>query len=212
MPSDKWKSLAIFDLSTDWQIAPLPCGHLFRLRHVYQNHNKYQPVGAIALASQGEVGLEIYSPQKIYPKQELEIIAFPIPPNGWDYGLAVKQLVFANSLPIQWRLLIDMPLFNPAYPAVQTSSNATVTAVAVSTSNVVILAANLNRTGATVTNTSKTASLFLELGSPASLTSYSVKILPGGYDEIPFNFTGVLNGVWDKADTSGNAVTHEFSV
>ena len=211
MPSAKWEELAEFDVLTSWQLSSPTSKYTFRLRHDFQNPNRYQPVAIIALISQGEFGLEIFNPQKIYPRTEVEIIAFSIPPSGWQYSLAVKQLIFGNSPPIQWSLTVDMPLFNPGYPAVQSTALATVSSVPVSTANVVILAANPNRSGATVTNTSKTSSLYLELGNPASITSYSVKILPGGYDEVPFGFTGILNGIWDKADTGAAAVIHEFT-
>lgn len=208
-----WNPLTTFTLTGDWQLSSPIVGNTFRLHHnLLANSNRYPLVAMIALACSTDEGMEIFNPQKISPKPELEIVQFPIPPAFWKYSFAIKQLLLPSQQLITWSVSVDMPLYNPGVPGVSTSSSATVSSVAVSTSNVLVLAANPARTGATVTNTSKSSSLYLELGSPASLTSYSVKILPGGYDEIPFNFTGILNGIWDKADSAGAAVVHEFSL
>jgi hypothetical protein len=63
-----------------------------------------------------------------------------------------------------------------------------------------LLAANANRKGAVFMNDS-TANLFLGLTSAAvSQTSYTVKILAGGYFELPWPvYTGQVNGIWDAA-------------
>jgi len=75
----------------------------------------------------------------------------------------------------------------------------------------VILASNSNRLGATIFNDS-TADLYLLLGSGAnaSTTNFSVKVAAGGYYEVPFNYTGAIDGVWGAAG-SGNARVTEFT-
>lgn len=81
------------------------------------------------------------------------------------------------------------------------ASTPTQASVAASASSVTILAANANRLGATVYNDS-TVNLFLKLGATASATSFTVKIAAAGYYEVPFNYTGIIDGIWDSATGS----------
>lgn len=74
-----------------------------------------------------------------------------------------------------------------------TSSN-----VSGSATSVTILAANTNRLGATIFNDSS-ANLYLKLGATASTTSFAVKLYPDGYFEVPANYSGIINGIWDSA-------------
>lgn len=75
------------------------------------------------------------------------------------------------------------------------------TSVAASATNVTLLAANANRLGATVYNDSS-VNLFLKLGATASTTSFTVKLAAAGYYEVPFNYTGIIDGLWDSATGS----------
>lgn len=67
-----------------------------------------------------------------------------------------------------------------------------------SASNVTLLAANTARLGATVYNDS-TAILYLKLGATASATSFTVKMQPDDYYEIPFGYYGTVDGIWASA-------------
>lgn len=88
------------------------------------------------------------------------------------------------------------------------SATPTVTSVAGNTSSVTVLAANANRLGATIqNNTSKT--LYLKFGSTASTSSHTVVIVKDAYYEVPFNYTGLLSGIWDSG-VSGNALITEI--
>lgn len=89
----------------------------------------------------------------------------------------------------------------------------TQTSVASSATNVTVVASNANRLGATITNES-TQNLYLKLGATASATSYTV-LLPGAaaapyaYYEIPFGYTGIVDGLW--ASANGNARVTELA-
>jgi hypothetical protein len=84
----------------------------------------------------------------------------------------------------------------------------TVTAVASSVSVVTLLAANAARVGAMIYNSSTTGTLYVKLGSAASLTSWSVQLDPGGYWEMPRRYyTGIITGIWTVA--SGDAKVTE---
>ena len=84
----------------------------------------------------------------------------------------------------------------------QNSPTATLSNVASSATNVTLLALNLNRTGATVANDSNQV-LYLKLGATASTTSYTVKMRSSDYYEVPFGYTGQIDGIW--ASANGNA-------
>jgi len=71
--------------------------------------------------------------------------------------------------------------------------------VAASASNVTLLAANTSRLGATIYNDSASATLHLKLGATASLTDYTTKVGPESFFEVPFGYTGIIDGIWDAA-------------
>ncbi|WP_448510960.1 beta strand repeat-containing protein [Immundisolibacter sp.] len=82
-------------------------------------------------------------------------------------------------------------------PATATTSN-----VASSATNVTCLASNSARRKAMFFNDS-TQVAFLKLGATASSTSFTVKILAGGYYEIPTPvYTGIVDCIWAAANGS----------
>lgn len=81
----------------------------------------------------------------------------------------------------------------PAPGGTGTTSN-----VAGSASNVTLLATNTARLGATIFNDS-TADLLLKLGATASSTSFTAKLAQNRYFEVPANYTGIIDGIWDSA-------------
>jgi hypothetical protein len=82
------------------------------------------------------------------------------------------------------------------------------TSVVASATTVTVLASNANRLGATIFNDGN-AILYLKLGATASTTSYSIQVGPNGYYEVPFNFTGIIDGIWSSA--TGNARITELT-
>lgn len=81
------------------------------------------------------------------------------------------------------------------------STASSVTSVAGSATSVSLLASNANRLAATVYNDS-TAILYLKLGATASTTSFTAKLYPEDYYEVPANYTGAIDGVWASATGS----------
>lgn len=96
----------------------------------------------------------------------------------------------------------------PSLTTKVTSSTATTSSVASSATNVTILALNTNRLGATVYNDS-TKILYLKLGTTASTTDFTTQIDRDGYYEIPFGYTGRIDGIW--ASANGNARVTELT-
>lgn len=82
-------------------------------------------------------------------------------------------------------------------------------AVARTSSTVVIASGNLSRMGLTVYNDSN-GQLYLKLGSGATTSAFTVKLVANAYYEVPFPvYTGVVTGVWATAG-SGNAMVTEL--
>ena len=88
------------------------------------------------------------------------------------------------------------------------AATGTQSSVAGSASNVTLLAQNLGRIGATINNDS-TAILYVKLGATASTSSYTYKLQPDGVCEIPYGYTGIIDGIW--ASATGNARISEFT-
>lgn len=88
------------------------------------------------------------------------------------------------------------------------ASVSAVTSVAASVASVNLLAANANRLGLVINNEG-TSTLFVKMGAAASPTSYTARIPARGYWEMPFSYTGVIDGIWSVAN--GNAVITELT-
>ena len=176
-----WTLLDTFNLNGDWHLTTPITASTFRLRHQWTNPYRYAATAIVALARFGDEGIEIYSPQKIYPKSELEIIQFPTTLSGWQYSFAVKQLVFNSNL-IQWSLSIDMPLYpissndpNPLASTAFVTTNYAVTTTAV----LKIASANPARKELTIYNTDIKNSLCLDLVNTVSATNAAFVVPPG---------------------------------
>lgn len=89
------------------------------------------------------------------------------------------------------------------------ATESTTSSVSATTSTVTLLAANSDRLGATVHNDSNKA-LYLKLGSGASTSDFTVDVPRKGYYEVPYQYTGILTGVW-ASGASGNARVTEVA-
>jgi hypothetical protein len=76
-------------------------------------------------------------------------------------------------------------------------------------SSTTLLSSNAARVGATIFNDS-TQTLYVKFGTTASSTSFTVKIAAGGYYEVPYSYTGRIDGIW-AADASGAARMTEIT-
>lgn len=82
----------------------------------------------------------------------------------------------------------------------ETVSSASLSNVSGSASNVQLLASNASRKGASFFNDS-TATLYIKFGTTASASSFTTKLLPNQYYEMPFPvYTGEIDGIWDSAN------------
>lgn len=97
---------------------------------------------------------------------------------------------------------MSLPSFSLSWVA-----TANQTSVPSATSDTLLLAANPGRQGTYIFNDS-TATLYLKCGSGASTSSYTIQLLTMTGWQIPFGFTGQINGIW--ASANGNARVTEF--
>ncbi len=88
------------------------------------------------------------------------------------------------------------------------AATSTLSTVAASASSVTVLALNAARLAATIDNDS-TVNLYAKFGATASTSSFTVKIPAGAYYEVPGNYTGIIDGIWDSA--TGNARVTELT-
>jgi hypothetical protein len=100
--------------------------------------------------------------------------------------------------------------YDPA-PAVTTTQSPTatntLTGVSASATSVSLLAANSRRKGATIANSDTSVDLFIRLGASAaaiSSGSYKVMLRGGQYYELPFGWTGAVQGIWRAATGFAN--------
>lgn len=84
-----------------------------------------------------------------------------------------------------------------------------VTSVAQATSNTVILASNTSRVFASVYNETG-QKMYIKLGTTASVTSYTIQLMPNSYWEVPNDYTGEIDAVW-QGSGSGNARVTELT-
>ena len=84
----------------------------------------------------------------------------------------------------------------------------TTTSVAASASSVTLLSSNATRLGATIYNDSM-ALLYIKLGAIASTSSFEIKLFPLSYYEVPYGYTGQIDGIW--SDTGGFARIGELT-
>ena len=98
----------------------------------------------------------------------------------------------------------DVSTANPYPVQVNRISTATLSNVADSASSVTLLASNANRRGASFFNDS-TETLYLKHGATASTTSFTVRLDPYDFYELPNPvYTGIVDGIWG-ANGSGSA-------
>ncbi len=136
---------------------------------------------------------------------------------------AQYRLSFQQDLRYPSPLLVSLKIWSPIMPlsrsggsssgvsAPTPATQAIPTSVNASTSSVTLLAANAARKGATIWNSS-TATLYVDLdtssGATASATDYTVTLGPGDYYEVPYDYTGIILGIWDVA--TGKALIREL--
>lgn len=204
-----WTPFFKLKLANEWRFTPIVDGAYFRLRHLSPPK---APIGWLAQAEVIEDGsLQLFGIERLNGLVPSEVVVLQSPPCFRNRRIGFRQEAKVIN---DWNIEVeycDMPLFNPATVSPAVAHNVAITSTQVSTKSIVLLPANLNRMGATFTNITKLAVLYLKAKDEASTSSYLVKINPGGYFELPIVYTGDITGIWDKPELNASCVIHEFS-
>jgi hypothetical protein len=107
-------------------------------------------------------------------------------------------------------LVVALSPNNPITVTVSKSSTSAVTSVVSAAVTTSILASNTNRLIGSIFNASNKI-MYVKYGATASLTSYSIALYPNSYLEIPSDYTGAIDAIW-QASPTGNALVTEFTV
>lgn len=125
---------------------------------------------------------------------DTELRASPVPVSG-TFWQATQPVSFT------WAGLTDAELRATPVPVSGTisttsekASTPSQSSPSVTTASTSVLASNASRLGATIYNEGSQV-CYLKLGSTASTTSYSVQLVVGAYYEVPFGYTGAIDGI-----------------
>lgn len=203
----QWQPLVTFILSENWLLTPPVQGRFFRVSHRLINPNKYQLVASIALAAISETGKpELFKPQKIQPRAELEILQFPQPPQEWRYSLAAKQILLPNQSLLNWELEIEMPSYSlddqaPINAAASGTKNVTTVPVAATATRV--LPANPLRKSVKFYSADKMKIVYLDTDNIVSSASAIESLTPSKSVCVPtISWTGEWWGVASSGTVS----------
>ena len=137
------------------------------------------------------------------------------------HGISIVYMILRSSgitknyLELDWRDICD-PIFTSATELrdtllewnVKQARTTVVTKKDSSATNVTLLAANESRKMATIYNNS-TAHLYIKYGVTASLNSFTLRISPEDYLELPAPcYLGRIDGFWESVN--GNAMVTEI--
>lgn len=119
------------------------------------------------------------------------------PGSGFSVGITPPNTPATANEPALVVAISPNNAFNITFAKPGTSVTSS---VPFSLTNVNLLPTNLNRLGATVYNESSSGFLYIKLGATASAASYTIRLLPLDYYEIPFGYTGQIDAIWTSAN------------
>ncbi len=90
--------------------------------------------------------------------------------------------------------------------SVANATASSVTVVARSASSVTLLASNSSRRGAIIHNDAST-DLFVKLGATASTSSFTTRLGAQDSYEVPFRYSGIIDGIWASAGAGDAKIT-----
>lgn len=127
-------------------------------------------------------------------------------------GSTVSEAATRDSPPAPDEQGLVVRPIGPSTVIPQPSTTSGLVAIPASLVPVLLLAANANRLGFSIRNSSDTDWLYVKASTTVgavSPTFHTVALPPHGYYEDPFRFVGDVFGVWDPAAT-GAAMVDEY--
>jgi len=113
-----------------------------------------------------------------------------------------------TTLTVDMTYLSDYNFVNIKEESGIVNPQATCTTVAAAVADTTLLAANNSRDGAMIYNDSLSY-CYVKFGTGASSTSFTVRLTPQSYYEVPYGYRGQINGYWSSA--IGNARITELA-
>jgi hypothetical protein len=200
-----WQPLGEFQLIPQWQYSPPTDAVVFRIRQT--NFDRFNKA---FIAQKGSDG-EYYNISAIFPSFEPQILYYPRPPLA-SFDPRVLAVRAKDYRLTNWTLQLDyMPLSftdGSSLGREPASTAGTTTAVAASITSVSLVAANTNRKGLNIFNSS-TAKLYINYGATATVAGAALVIDANQLWECPEEYLGQVSGIWAAAN--GNARVTEFS-
>jgi hypothetical protein len=201
MPFNPLASLALSDL---WQVTPVTDGNYFKFG--YTNNQGYSYL-VVAQAQVGDDGLELFGTFRFALKGQGADVAELEIPRVFDPGrrcLAVRGIGARNQPAKSLNLTIEATRMNIINPAGATTKEKQTAFAQSDNQSREMVPANPDRNGGIIHNRG-TKALWIGMGINAEKSSPN-RIQPGGQMSIPAGFTGVINGIFDAADTApGNS-------
>jgi hypothetical protein len=118
--------------------------------------------------------------------------------DGYSHGPVAVKPPNTAAVPSDRSLVVAISPNNSFTVTTAKPSTTNTSSVAASVSNVTLLASNGTRLGATFYNDSS-ALLYIKLGPTASLSDFTIKLLPLSYYEVPYGYTGEIDGFWSNS-------------
>jgi len=115
--------------------------------------------------------------------------------DGYSHGPVAVKPAFTAATTADPALVVAVSPNNPITTSAARPATSITSSVAASVTSVTLLASNSIRLGATVYNDSS-ALLYVKLGAVASVTDYTIKLFPLTYYEVPYGYTGRIDGIW----------------
>lgn len=119
--------------------------------------------------------------------------------DGYFHGPVAVKPPFTAAVSADPALVVAISPNNPITTSAARPATSVTSSVAGSATNVVLLAANSTRLGATIYNDSNTL-LYVKLGAAATTIDFTIKMFPLGYYEVPYGYTGEIDGIWSSAN------------
>jgi hypothetical protein len=195
--------LAQIDLSEEWQITPITDGNYFRF--VYRVNAGFSYL-VVAQAQVGNNGLELFGSFRFALRgQGADVAQLEIPRvfSPEQRCLAVRGVGPARTQAVKsLDLLIEATSIMILNPSGTTTKEKPTNFLQSDNASREMVPANADRNGGIIFNKG-TKALWIGFGVPAEKSSVQ-KVLPGGQMDIPNGYTGVINGIFDAADTTPN--------
>ncbi len=208
--STDWVIVSKFQLTPDWVLSPTLDGDYFRLKHTVTGTPPDWVIGEVGQVYLDGTDKTLYQPKQIYPKPEYEVWQLSAPFDHSSRRIGFRNLTRKKANYI-WEIELSMSLWNPTKLGAATTVSTPKAITLDTTSSKVLMPANPLRFGVIINNTAL-ADLYVNYGAPASATNYVAILNPGGYHEVPYGYTGEIDGIIvAKTNVSGTVTAIEFT-